>query len=304
MTRRIRSLTVWLMILTLTLGSSALGATAQQDDASDPLFEADGVDATSLAQADIGDLESGATLLLELIELAPETELPTHRTTSPELLYTLGGAVTFQDNFGFASVVDASQVVSLNAGTEYTISNAESEAGRLLRLRLAGGADATADATPAAGADDAGTTVLMQAPLNGIELEGGRLFLGRAQFGAGSDSGEQAHAGPLGIYVDSGTLNVVSPSGLVGAIDAGRAVSLPAARARGGGARGAGGGGCGGGRRRRCSRAPAKRKRWCSWPGWPAPRASCSHGTGPRLTGQRLAPCWRMGRHGRRKPPR
>lgn len=81
MTRRIGSVTTWLMILTLALGSSTCGAMAQEGDASGPLFEAVGIDATVLAQADIADLDAGSILLLELIELAPDTELSTHRTT-------------------------------------------------------------------------------------------------------------------------------------------------------------------------------------------------------------------------------
>lgn len=229
MTNRIRSVTTWLMMLMLILGSGTFSTLAQGDTSAGggALFSADGIDSAILAQADLADADAGATLLLELLEVAPDNELPPHQTTSPELFYVLGGVVTFQDDFGFVSAIDAGRVVTLHAGTAYTLSNADSETGRLLRVRLAGDAAATLVATPAPGDGDS-TTILMRAPLEDFEPEGARIYLGRAQFGANTDSGDQSHSGPLGIYVEHGAVNVVSPSGLVGAIDAGRAVNLPA----------------------------------------------------------------------------
>jgi hypothetical protein len=196
--------------------------------AGDQLFSAEGVEASVLARAEIEQLDPDSTLLLELIELVPGTEMPLRETRSPELFFILSGTVVFHDNFGFVSAVEAGTDVSLNADIQYTIANPEREPGRFLRLRLAaaGDAGATPDAAPATG----GTiTALARVSLQDLPLDRARMYLGRARFGAGADSGDQAHTGPIALFIQSGALDILSPSGLVGTIGAGQAVSLPPA---------------------------------------------------------------------------
>ena len=247
MTRRIRLMMAWMMVLSMTVGSGAYGAMAQEGTPAVPpssatqLFAVDGIDAPVVASAPVADASSiDGALLLERLELPAGASQSPRTTASAELYYVESGALSIQDAFGFGTTIPAGNALPLNAGTTVTLANRGAEPAVVLRLRLSDGVAAASDATDGEatpvdltagttqGADEIAPTVLVQMPVSGLSLDSGQVFLSRATFSPGSATGEQGHAGPIGIYVESGALNVVSPSGFQGTIGAGQGVSLPA----------------------------------------------------------------------------
>lgn len=241
MFRRVSSLVISVIVVVLgvlanSVISLAQDATPQATDA-EQLFTAEGIDAPILAQADLGDVDiSGGMLVLERIEIPANAQLAPRTTLAPELLYVETGTLALQDDFGFATLVMVGNEISINAGTTYTIGNQGVEPVELLRLRLADDA-ATAGATPsdltatpmatpvAAGVEP---TVLISVPVEMFASDAIMIFLASATFAAGTETGEQGDAGPIGLYVEDGSLQVVSPSGIEGTVSAGQGVGLPA----------------------------------------------------------------------------
>ena len=234
MTRRIGSLVTWAAVIALTVGFGALSVLAQSGgtDADRQLFTVAGIDAPIVAREDIAALDPGATLLFERIALPPATELPVRTTTSPELYYVQAGEFSVQDDFGFGTTVPDGTALTLKPGTTVTAGNEGSEAATVLRLRISDGAaaeegSAVQEATPS-GQAGATTTLLIELPLEDGAAGASQMYLARATFAPGATTGEQGHTGPVGVYVESGTLSIASPSGFEGTIGAEQGVVLPA----------------------------------------------------------------------------
>jgi quercetin dioxygenase-like cupin family protein len=241
-------LVVTMMALPLwSTATSAQQATPPVED-QPQLFTASGVDAPILASADVdGASLTETVLLLERIELPAGASLPEHTAASVELLFVESGEVSIADNFGFTSVASAADDLILASGAMYTLSNEGRAPVALLRTSLAAGLDgaanqddsptqrvatpdpATSKATPVEQDDvEAGSvTTLADFPVNEVPEGNVAFFLAQATFAPGAESGEQGHAGPIALYIESGTLAVQSPSGLVGGLGEGQAVILP-----------------------------------------------------------------------------
>jgi hypothetical protein len=170
--------------------------------------------------------------------------MPQHTAGSLELLAVQTGSLSIEDNFGFTSPAAAGDSLSLAAGTTYTLTNAGPEDATLLRASLSAGQEAPTSpstpvgtpaspasmvqATPVLASGATGTsTRLIDLPVETLPSAESAFFLAEITFAPASESGEQSHAGPIALYVQTGTLAVQSPSGLAGQLQQGQAVALP-----------------------------------------------------------------------------
>jgi hypothetical protein len=154
---------------------------------------------------------------------------------TPELLYVEAGDLSIEDNFGFGTTIAAGSNLTINTEAQYTISNQGVVTATVLRFSLAQppGTDGTVAppvGSPAASpvVADISETVLINQSLDSMPDSAITMFIARTNFEPGAESGEQQHAGPLGLSIEFGTLSVTSPSGMVGQLAAGKSVVLPA----------------------------------------------------------------------------
>lgn len=255
MSRLVRSLTVLFVAALLApmfnIGySSARGAqvdgTPVVDQESDDLrsgltqptfIEADGIESSVLAQAGADELPDDSVLLLERLSVAPGGGLPPHTSTATEVLVVSEGAVTIADSFGFSATTSAGQALTFAPDSSYELTNTGAEAAVVLRLGTSTGETADTDdadviapsgASPVAvPVEDPDSEVLLSQPIADPPSGPIELFIASAVFEPGATSGELAHSGPLGLVIESGALDVLSPSGLVGQLAEGAAVVLP-----------------------------------------------------------------------------
>ena len=236
-------------------------------DGTNQLFQADGVDAPILSSALVNPQDiPEPRFLLERLDLPLGSSLPEHTATAAELLHVETGTVSIVDNFGFTSSAFAGDSLSLVAGTAYSLSNDGTEPVSLLRASISPGQDTDPEvavqneavatpltdeiatpiiesATPVTGesatpiAESAplvigdtastATSTLIDLPIDALPTGENSFFLAEVSFAPGAESGEQAHAGPIALYIKEGTLTVQSPSGLSGQLQQGQAVALP-----------------------------------------------------------------------------
>lgn len=213
-----------------------------------PLF---GMADPTLAQANSGfpgeigvdELASGevpasattpAVLTLERIRMPSKSGLPVRPVSVVEILYVEQGTLTVADGLGLSSPLEAEKTVSLRAGSSYTAINDGTSDVSFLRLSLTA---SSPDATPAVAVDAANppspsdkveVVSLANFDLSTIPTSPTILFLDRATWKAGADSGSYTQTGPIGMYTESGVLTISSPSGIDGQLDEGKAVLLPA----------------------------------------------------------------------------
>lgn len=204
------------------------------------LFTAQGVNAPISASTDVDDLSvSDSHLVLERIQIAEGADLLAHTAASPELLLVEEGQLSFEDDFGFSSTVEANEQLAINADASYTLFNDGNDAVSVLRLSLVSPevestqGTPVSQGTPVTGARGAtpetvdASEVLMDRPVDVLPSGPATMFISQATFAPGSESGEQGHAGPLGIYVEDGILSVQSPSGATGQLKPESGVVLP-----------------------------------------------------------------------------
>lgn len=202
----------------------------------DGLFSSDGVTSGVLAKSETEGISvPEPRLILERLALSGDTEPRERTTAAPELLFVEEGIVSVEDDFGFASTAESGGQLAFNAGASYVLVNDESGDAVVLRLSLSAAGDAEdTEATPSVAgpistpvANDANIDVLLDHEVENLPSGGSTLFIAEAAFAPGAESGEQSHTGPLGIVVQEGELSVLSPSGVVGQLDAGSGVVLP-----------------------------------------------------------------------------
>ena len=239
--RRIGVMAVVLSLILVSLLAAGNTSLAQGDAtpsgaASQELFTAEGVTAPISASTDVDDLAvSDPHLVLERITIPGGDDLATHTAASPELLLVEDGELSFEDDFGFSYTVATDEELSINADASYTLFNDSADAVSILRLSLVSPNRASGQGTPVS-ARGAGATpetasaseVLIDRAVEALPTGPATLFISQATFAPGSESGEQGHAGPLGLYVEDGVLSVQSPSGATGQLKASSAVVLPA----------------------------------------------------------------------------
>ena len=185
-----------------------------------------------------GELDSSATapatLLLERVVLPARGEEESRKVGASELLYVEGGTLRLVDGLGLTSTVESGSGAHLRAGAIYSALNGGSDEVTFLRLSLtaevAKATPAPVMATPVA---DDGTvapavTPLAEFSLTEIPASPATLFLDRAAWEPGVDSGPYTQNGPIGMLVESGTLTISSPSGIDGELSEGNPVLLPA----------------------------------------------------------------------------
>lgn len=203
-----------------------------------PLFiDADGVDSGILAQARADELSEDSMLLLERLSIPLGGALPLHTASATEVLHVTEGAVAITDSFGFSATTLAGQSLTFAPGSGYELPNTGDETAVVLRLGTAAGEFVVASdsdviqpsgATPVASpVADSDSEVLLSQPMADPVSGPVELFIAQAVFEPGATSGELAHAGPLGLVIESGALDVLSPSGIVGQLSEGAAVVLP-----------------------------------------------------------------------------
>jgi len=211
-------------------GISLAQGAATPTASSDALFTAEGVDAPILASAEIDAiLLTEPSLLLERILIPADSSLPTHTAASAELLFVEEGEFSIEDAFGFGSTVESGEQLSINADAEYSLANDSDDDAFVLRLRLSSGNEPETGASPEASpiVDSLNTQVLIEQSVDSLPTGDSTMFISRATFELGAESGEQEHAGPLGIYVEDGTLSILSPSGVIGEVGADAGGVLP-----------------------------------------------------------------------------
>lgn len=192
-----------------------------------------------LAAGEVGEPVTAPTSLnLERVMMRAGAILESRQVASAEVLYVEGGELTLVDNFGLTSTLTEGNGVHLRAGAIYEAGNDGTDDVTILRLSLAASdADAspvaipaTPMATPIAGsaADDVVVVLLAEFALAEIPTSTATLFLARATWEPGVDSGPYTQHGPIGMLVEAGALTISSPSGIDGQLGEGNAVLLPA----------------------------------------------------------------------------
>lgn len=202
----------------------------------EPAFiRGDGVQSALIGQTDV-DLSgmAGPTLRLERIDLPAGSTDATHTAAGNEVLYVVAGAIAIADGFGFATETTAGQQLVFNAGTSYDLAQSGDAPTTVLRLRIADANEPPASVAAPAVSTEASpvaaeptVTTLIDQPVENLGSDA-TIFLARAVYKPGANSGEQAHSGPLGVYVESGALTALSPSGVEGQLKVGAAAVLPA----------------------------------------------------------------------------
>lgn len=186
-----------------------------------------------------GELDSAitapSTLLLERVVLPPRGGVESRTVEAAELLYVESGTLRLIDGLGLTSTVEGGSGAQLRAGATYSARNGGSGDVSFLRLSLtAEGSAATPAvpqmATPVVEDGSAGVVVTALAELFLPEIPEApmTLFLDRATWKSGVDSGPYTQNGPIGMLVESGTLTISSPSGIDGELSEGNPVLLPA----------------------------------------------------------------------------
>lgn len=226
---------VILMILVATSPAVTLAAQLSASPIASPvsgLTLGTGIKLTVLASGSAEQVPGGGPLMLERITLSPGASTGMRQIFAPELIYVESGPVTAVDSLGLQSTLKKGEQAMLAANATYDVRNEGTSDATFLRLRL-GEANIvppsnpapTAVATPAAAP---ATTVLFQTQSTVFPSGGGELFLARATYAPGADTGQHEFAGPVGFFVLSGTLSISSPSGLTGQLTAGKGFVLPA----------------------------------------------------------------------------
>lgn len=212
--------------------SAQSNATPVAGDAA-PLFTSRDIDSRMLGSTSAATLAiENPHLILERITLGQNVKLPARSTISPEVLFVESGAISIEDSFGFATETGEGQTLTFNPDSTYELTNSGSQDAVVYRLSISGTSNAVA--SPAAGAAAATpvvgmmeTVILIDREVQDLPTGDSTLFIADATFAPGTMSGEYAHTGPLGIYVKSGTLSVLSPSGVTGQLKENAGVVLP-----------------------------------------------------------------------------
>jgi hypothetical protein len=220
------------MILGIAIPFAALGGRASAQNNASPVAGASlalpGVTTRLVATGDVKF--SGLAeprLQLEQIDLSSGNELAEHEATGSELIVVAAGAVDIADSFGFSSSYAAGESVSIAAETAYTLAASDAEEARVYRLAVVG-TEATAGSSNAGASPVAEeSSMLIDAPIK-VSRSEVTIFLAELSWSAGTSSGQLDHSGPLGVYVETGSLKIVSPSGITGNVKAGKSVVLPA----------------------------------------------------------------------------
>jgi hypothetical protein len=232
-----RSIT-WFVIFVLALGSlfgaSGSGAAQGGSGAVSGLPKGIGIQELAAGEVDASATAPG-TLTLERVTLPAGAGLASRQVAAADVLYVEHGTLTLVDSLGLTSTLTEEQGAHLRAGAIYETRNDGSEAVSILRLSLTGTvASATPVVSPMAtpvvgnGTDDVVVTSLAEFSLATIPASPATLFLDRATWESGVDSGPYTQTGPIGVLVESGTLTISSPSGIDGELSEGNAVLLPA----------------------------------------------------------------------------
>lgn len=170
-------------------------------------------------------------LRLERIDIPGGSALSDHVAAGPELLAVISGAVDVADNFGFANAYATGSNATIAAATVYSLSNSATTAASVYRVSVAGDEAPTA-ASPAGGTPVSPavvkSSVLIDAKIPKLSRSRSTIFLMELSWRAGASSGRLDHTGPIGVYVEKGSLAIVSPSGITGNVAAGAGVMLPA----------------------------------------------------------------------------
>lgn len=204
-----------------------------------PLFVADGVSSSVIARSEV-EVHSfdHPRLILERIVIPAGTQMPERTTASPELIYVEEGAISYTDPFGFTISANAGESRSFEENATYTLEVPGSSTTRFYRLSLTpveAETSATLDpstmestlvATPVV--HEIRVETLIDRQVEDFPPRLSTLFIGKVTLSPGAETGEQQHDGPLGIYVERGTITVMTPSGSEGQLAAGASAVLPA----------------------------------------------------------------------------
>lgn len=217
-----RSLLFRILIAALVLGPLGRTTASAQGDAALPVavFAERGVDLAVVAAAD-AELAAGAGthLTLERVTVPTETEFGPFAPTTPTLVAVEQGAFVSEDDRGFLARVDAPFQTVLAPPTAVTWTT--SEATSLLLLSLD---------EPAAFPEAAGIERETIASLPAPQLPEGAVtfFVASVGIQPNSASVRVDHTGPVGLSIRSGRVEVLSPSGLEGALETGASMIFPA----------------------------------------------------------------------------
>ena len=219
---RLSLLMLLVTCLLLVVGQAAPEAAMQESGKVEPIVVLDeaGVEVSIIGSTTMQPREAaGAYLTLERLSIEEGATLGPMTPVSPDLIVIERGALQEQDERGFWKRMEAPYQIPLEPGVAVTWS--ATQATSLLRLRLT-----------EAGPDDAA--------FNGIEVERVaqfrldalpedivHMFIAEASISSQSGGARLEHDGSLGIVVESGALDLVSPSGLEGTLGEGQSALYP-----------------------------------------------------------------------------
>lgn len=219
----------WMVVAILAL-SQFFGVASSVLAQSDLGFPAS-IAVTKLASGEVpSSADSPGAISLDRIVLPAKAGLPVRQVPTIEILYVEKGTLTVADGLGLSSALPAEKSVHLRAGSSYTAINDSADDVSFLRLSFVGEISA---ATPGVAASTqvsakAVVTSLASFDVATMPTSPATLFLNRATWKSDADTGTYIQNGPIGMYTESGTLTITSPSGIDGELGEGKAVLLPA----------------------------------------------------------------------------
>ena len=226
---------VCVLVLVPLFGAS--GPAVAQSSSDSPFGFPDDIVVDELAAGDVDPSAAApGSLELERVTIPADASVGSREVSASELLYVERGAVTLVDSLGLTSTLTEGQGVHLRAGAIYEARNDSTDNVTILRLSVTGTSTtsgtpvASSMATPIAvdGTGDVVVISLAEFSLTEIPASPATLFLDRATWKSGVDSGPYTQNGPIGVLAESGTLTISSPSGIDGQLNEGDTVLLPA----------------------------------------------------------------------------
>jgi hypothetical protein len=189
-----------------------------------------GVEVTAFAGGHVEQLSSAPSrFVLDRITLVPGAQLEADQVPVPAALIIDAGSLTLIDDLGLEATYSAGQIVPIIGGPAHTLRNDTAEPVSILLLTLRGDSDAPDSEVETASPDASAPqrVALIEGVVEDIPETPATLFLARTVWNPGADFGNHTASGPIGLFVESGSLSITRSTGVVSNISANKGVLFP-----------------------------------------------------------------------------
>lgn len=227
------------LLLVLTTGAGVFASNWPSTDhfqtvATPTIIRDPGIEVRTLVSSELDPTRiTQLEIHLQRVDVISAEPLVIEPSLGPMLVWALDEPIAIQDAFGFTSSLPSEAGVVLPPDIEFTVGPEQSESASFLLVRfldpvegsVSGPELGTDFATPESLFPETTVETLATQP---VHIPGGvsNLFLSEARIGADTEPASFNHAGTVTVFVDSGSVTSVSPSGLMGQISEGFAFTV------------------------------------------------------------------------------